>query len=105
MNQYTRVAAESELAPGQLRRVSVEGQPVLLANVGGTVYATESACTHDEGPLDEGELEDSCVRCPWHFSLFSLVTGEVVESPAEDAIRTYEVKVEGGDILVALPGS
>lgn len=100
MGEFTKVAAETDVPQGQLRRVMVDGQPVLLANVGGTVYATQAACTHDEGPLDEGELEDDCIRCPWHFSLFSLKTGEVIESPAADGIATYEVQVEDGQILI-----
>jgi 3-phenylpropionate/trans-cinnamate dioxygenase ferredoxin component len=103
MSEFIKVAAESELAPGQLRRVAVDGLDVVLANVDGTVYAFGAACTHDEGPLEEGELEEGCIRCPWHFSLFDLKTGAVLESPAADPIPVYAVRVEDGAILVAPP--
>lgn len=103
MSEFIEVARESHVAPGQLRKVTVEGQDVLLANVAGTVYAVGAACTHDEGPLDEGELEEHCIRCPWHFSLFDMRTGAVVESPAADPITVYQVRVEGGAIFVAPP--
>lgn len=101
MNDFVKVAAVTDVPPGQLKRVMAGGQPLLLANVDGTVYAAQANCTHDDGPLDEGELEQDCVRCPWHFSLFSLKTGEVIESPAADSIATYPVRVEDGEILVA----
>lgn len=101
MSEFTRVASEADVPPGRMKAVRLGGADVLLANVGGRIYATGATCTHDEGPLDEGDLEDNCVRCPWHFSLFSLETGEVLESPAADPIPTYEVRVEGGDVLVA----
>ena len=103
MSEYIKVAAESELAPGRLLRVAVDGVDVVLANVDGTIHAIGAACTHDEGPLEEGELEGDCIRCPWHFSLFDLKTGAVVESPAADPIPVYAVRVEDGAILVAPP--
>jgi 3-phenylpropionate/trans-cinnamate dioxygenase ferredoxin component len=103
MSEFVKVAAESELPPGQLRRVAVDGLEVVLANVDGVVYAIGAACTHDEGPLEEGELEGACVRCPWHFSMFDLKTGAVVESPAADPLPVYAVRIEEGAILVAPP--
>lgn len=102
MDAYTKVATVADLQPGQLRRVTINDRDILLANVGGTILAVDAVCTHDDGPLDEGELEDDCIRCPWHFSLFSLRTGEVVESPAADPIASYDVRLEGEDILLVL---
>ncbi|HUG83871.1 MAG TPA: non-heme iron oxygenase ferredoxin subunit [Euzebya sp.] len=104
MSEFTRVASVAEVPPGHLHRAEVAGQAIVLANVDGTLYAVGAECTHDDGPLDEGELEDGCVRCPWHFSLFDLATGEVIESPAPDPIPTYAVQVDGDDILVAVGG-
>lgn len=104
MSEFIEVATESQVPPGQLHKVAVEGVDVVLANVGGTIYAVGAACTHDEGPLEEGELEEHCLRCPWHFSLFDVKTGEVIESPAADPIPVYDVRVEGGTIFVAAPG-
>jgi 3-phenylpropionate/trans-cinnamate dioxygenase ferredoxin component len=105
MSEYVKVAVEAEVQPGRLRRVSVDGADVLLANVGGTIHAVGADCTHDEGPLEEGELERHCIRCPWHFSLFDLRTGEVVESPAADPVPVYDVRVERGAIFVAIRAS
>ena len=55
------------------------------------------------GPLVEGELEGETVTCPWHASIFNVKSGEVIEDPAENAIPTYEVRVEGDEIQVRKP--
>jgi nitrite reductase/ring-hydroxylating ferredoxin subunit len=102
MNELVKVASVGDVPEGQMKLVGVGGQDVLLVHSGGKFYATGAWCTHDEGPLEEGELEGNCVRCPWHFSLFSLENGEVLESPAADPIPTHRVVVEGDDVLVAL---
>ncbi len=103
MSEFVRVASVGDVPDGQMRMVGAGAQDVLLVRTGGSWYATGAWCTHDEGPLEEGELEESCVRCPWHFSLFSLETGEVIESPAADPIPVYPVRIEGDDVLVEVP--
>jgi nitrite reductase/ring-hydroxylating ferredoxin subunit len=102
MTKFINVAAESELVAGRPLRVKANGVDIVLVTLAGSVHAFGAACTHDGGPLDEGELEMGCIRCPWHFSLFDVKTGAVVESPAADPIPVYEVRVENGAILVGL---
>jgi nitrite reductase/ring-hydroxylating ferredoxin subunit len=94
------VATTSEIPPGALRSVVVGGDKVLIANVGGEFLAVSGECTHDGAPLEDGELEDDAIVCPWHFSKFCLRTGEVIHSPALDSLRTHRVTVVGNEIHV-----
>lgn len=94
------VAKVSEIAPGTTRRVLVDSTEVLLCNVGGTIYAIEDVCTHDGGPLDQGELEGEQVVCPRHGATFDVRTGDALTLPAVLALMTFEVTIEGDDVYV-----
>jgi 3-phenylpropionate/trans-cinnamate dioxygenase ferredoxin component len=94
------VAKLSEIAPGTTRRVVVDSTEILLCNVGGKMYAIEDVCTHDGGPLDQGELEGEQVVCPRHGATFDVRTGDALTLPAVLPLMTFEVTVEGDDIYV-----
>ncbi len=95
-----RVAKVSEIAPGTTRRVSADSVEILLCNVGGTIYAIEDVCTHDGGPLDQGELEGDRVVCPRHGATFDVRTGDALTLPAVLPLMTFAVSVEGDDVFV-----
>jgi nitrite reductase/ring-hydroxylating ferredoxin subunit len=97
---FVRVAGVDEIPAGKMKLVDVRGERIAVANASGEFYAFSDECTHDGGPLSEGELEGDCVTCPWHFSRFNIRTGEIVDSPAEEVILVYEVKVEDGGVFV-----
>jgi len=100
MGEFVKVASTSELAPGQARLVNIKGKEIALFNIEGNFFALENACTHEEGPLAEGDIEGHEVTCPWHGARFDIRTGEVLCAPAyEDAAR-YNVRVIGTDIEV-----
>ena len=98
--EFTRIASTSEIPDGGLHLTKLGNARIALANVGGTIYAFDDECTHDGGPLSDGELHECVVTCPWHFSSFDIRTGEIVDSPAEEPIGVYEVKVEGTEVFV-----
>lgn len=98
--EFVRVASTDEVPPGVMRKVSVGGADVVLANIDGAYYAIGNVCTHEEGPLDEGVLDGFEVECPWHGSRFDLRTGIVKQGPAGAPVAAYEVRVEGTSILV-----
>ncbi len=85
----------ADLPPGRMKLLNVGGVDVTVYNVKGTLYATEDACTHADGPLHEGELKDNIVTCPWHYSCFDVTNGAVTCPPATTPLRTYKVSVEG----------
>ena len=102
--EFVHVADRDDVPPGGMRAVTLDGARVVIADVGGTLHAFADDCSHDGGPLSEGELAGGVVTCPWHFSRFCVRSGSVVESPAEEPIRVYELELDGGAILLRRPG-
>ena len=92
----------ADLPPGTMRRVTVRGRDVLIANTGGAVLATDDACTHEDASLSCGVLAGEIVRCPLHGATFSLRDGAPRDEPAEEPLRCHEVKVEDGAIFIRL---
>lgn len=97
---WTTVLAEAELSEGELRRVSAGEVSVLLARDDGQIHALANTCSHAGGPLDEGELADGCVICPWHASTFRLTDGHIVRGPASIPQPAYQTRVRDGKIEV-----
>jgi nitrite reductase/ring-hydroxylating ferredoxin subunit len=100
--EVIHVATLAEIAPGKMRYVDIDGLPVGLANVGGTIYAFGDACRHEGGPLSAGVLIDDTVTCPWHGWTYSVRTGKALVPPVGIRIPTYEVRVEGQDVYVVI---
>ncbi|HEY5425489.1 MAG TPA: non-heme iron oxygenase ferredoxin subunit [Candidatus Tumulicola sp.] len=94
------MATRSEIAPGTTRRVVADGVEILLCNVDGQLYAVEDVCTHDGGPLDQGDLEGANVVCPRHGATFDVRTGDVITLPAVVPLMTFAVSIEGDDVFV-----
>ncbi len=110
------VARVEEIPLGDRRIVTVGGRSIGVLNVGGRFYALRNACPHHGAPLCEGVVkgtmadtavhEYSYVRhnefivCPWHGYEFTLATGRSLLEPEKTRVRTYEVTVEGGDVVL-----
>lgn len=101
-DDFTEIAKLDQIAPGQMACIEVEGRRVLLANVGGTLYATDDMCTHEDASLATGSLRGELVKCPLHGSRFSVRTGEPIEEPADEPLRCYPLRVEAGTVLIKL---
>jgi 3-phenylpropionate/trans-cinnamate dioxygenase ferredoxin subunit len=89
------VCGLAELAPGSMRLVEHDGTKIGVFNCDGTLYAIEDRCSHDNGPLAEGEFDASTctVECPRHGSLFDLTTGRPRTLPAYAPVRTFATAV------------
>ncbi len=98
---YVKVADLDELPPGERMLIEVDGQYIVLFNVDGEIYAIDDVCTHDGGPLAEGDLEDHQIICPRHGAHFDIRTGAALTMPAFEPVPTYKVRIEGKDILIA----
>ena len=99
------VAEADSFPPGSSKIVRHGNLFVGVYNCGGELYAIEDRCSHDDGPLCEGDWdEDLCrVVCPRHGSAFELSTGTPVTLPATEPVDTYPVRVVDGEIVVELP--
>ena len=101
--EYVTVATVDELAPGQRKLVDVDGEPLAVFNIAGRYFAIADRCSHDDGPVGEGELAGEEIECPRHGARFNLETGKALCLPAVVDIPAYPVRVVGQDIQVGLP--
>lgn len=85
-----------------MRGVNVEGHAILVCNVDGRCYAVKDECTHERFPLSAGHLSGGRLTCTLHGACFDVTTGEVLAPPALEELETYEVRLNGEDVLVAL---
>lgn len=100
--ERVRVLAVGELGPGLMAYCDVEGLPVALANVGGTIYAFGDTCRHEGGPLSAGALIGDTVTCPWHGWTYSVRSGKSLVPPVGLRIPTYPVFVEGDQVYIEI---
>ena len=102
MSEKIPVCAADELGPGTMRLVEHDGIKIGVFNCAGELRAIEDRCSHDDGPLAEGEFDaDSCtVECPRHGSLFDLATGRPKTLPAYAPVRTFPVSIEERTIVL-----
>ncbi len=86
-----------DLLPGEVRLVEHADLEIGVFNCAGTVYAIEDRCSHDDGPLVEGVLDEAActVECPRHGSRFDLRTGRPVSLPAYQPVDTFPVIIDG----------
>ena len=100
MPQLVTVAQDHEIAEGSVKVVEAGGRRIALCKYNGSVYAIDDVCTHDRGPLDQGELIGEEIECPRHGARFDVTTGRATRLPAIQPVRTYPVRVENGAIVV-----
>ena len=99
MAEHT-VCTTEELPEGASRIVEIDGIEIGVFNCGGELLAIEDRCSHDDGPLAEGEFDAAActVECPRHGSLFDLRSGRPKTLPAFAPVDTFDVRVEDGEI-------
>jgi 3-phenylpropionate/trans-cinnamate dioxygenase ferredoxin subunit len=99
------VAPLAEFPPGSTQIVSRGWLSVGVYNCGGNLYAIEDRCSHDDGPLAEGDWDQDLCRviCPRHGSAFDLQTGRPMSLPAFEPVDVFPVTVEDGIVRVEIP--
>ncbi|CAG0911627.1 unnamed protein product [Cyprideis torosa] len=100
MTQLTRIASLNDIYPGKTLRVMVGDKAVLLANVDGDIFAVDDLCSHEDFSLYRGCLKGDEVECSLHGARFNVRTGQPTHEPATCPIATYQVTIEGDDILL-----
>jgi 3-phenylpropionate/trans-cinnamate dioxygenase ferredoxin subunit len=97
------IGAADELAPGNLKRVVVEGRDLLLVcTESGKLRLMNNLCSHDDVPLHLGCVKGETVKCSYHGSRFNVDTGCPLEEPAEDCVRTYPLEERDGRLFTTL---
>lgn len=100
MSDWIKACSLDEVAEGQMHSFTHDDKKILLANIKGKIYATDQICTHAEADLSTGFLTEEGVRCPLHLSVFNLENGKPQNPPAEEPLKTYNVKIEQNEIYV-----
>lgn len=103
MAEY-QVAQIGEIPPGKTKIVLAGNKEVVICNVGNKYFCIDNVCTHDGGPLGEGELQGEIIECPRHGAQFDVSTGAVVSMPAVVPVATFPVKIQGDKITVVIQG-
>lgn len=96
---WIRAAKKEEVPDGTIREFQLDGKTVAVANVGGNLFAINNVCLHRGGPLGQGELNGTCVTCPWHGWQYDVSTGKVLANPAL-GVEKYAIELRGDDIFV-----
>ena len=103
MTKFVKAARVADLPPGERLWLEFEEETVILFNINGRFYCIADVCTHDGGPLEDGQVEGHEVECPRHGARFDVRTGAALCLPAVTPVPTFEVKVEGKDIYIQDP--
>jgi 3-phenylpropionate/trans-cinnamate dioxygenase ferredoxin subunit len=102
MAEFVKVADVAGLPEGGKLLAEVDGRSIAVFHVEGTFYAIDDVCTHDGGPLAEGELQGCEIRCPRHGARFDVRTGKALCFPAFEPVTTHAVEIRDGAVYVAL---
>ncbi len=101
--EYIEIAPADELPSGERLFVEVEGKPIVIFNIAGAFFSIADVCSHDDGPVGEGQLEGYRITCPRHGAQFDIQNGKVLSMPAVVDIPAYPVRVVNGMIQLGLP--
>ena len=101
--EFTEIAPLEDLPVGDRLYVNINGKRIVLLNLVGKYYAIGDICTHDGGPLGDGEVEGNEIICPRHGARFNIENGKAVGLPAVVDIPSYPVRINQGKIEIGIP--
>ena len=101
--EFVEIAPASELPNGERLYVEVEGKSIVIFNLAGQLFAIGDICSHDNGPVGEGDIEGFNIVCPRHGGEFDIRTGKAVQLPVVEDIPAYPVQVRDANIYIGLP--
>lgn len=99
---WVRAAARDDLTAGEVLGVELAGRSIALYATDGGIFATDNICTHAYACLSDGWLDGEVIECPLHAARFDVRTGKVMDPPATEDLKSYEVRVVDGEIQVRL---
>lgn len=102
MPDFRTVLKTMDIPPGALVAVDVAGVRVSVANVGGTFYAFDDTCTHEQCSLAEGDLAGTTVTCMCHGAQFDVRTGQVLAPPAPLPVNVYRTRLDGDAVQIEI---
>ncbi len=101
--EFISIASVNDLPPGERLFVEIDEKPIVVFNIAGHYYAIADLCSHDDGPVGDGDLDGMEITCPRHGARFDIRTGKVLALPAVEDIPAYPVRVMDGEIQLGVP--
>ena len=100
MSEFVTVTTTDQLLPGNREVYDLDGMWIAVFNVDGRYYAVEDRCSHDDGPLAEGELSGTVIACPRHGATFNITNGAVLSFPATQPIKRFATRIVGSEVQI-----
>ena len=101
--EFFEILPADQLPVGERLFVEIEGRSVVIFNIAGELFAIADVCSHDDGPVGEGDLNGFAITCPRHGAQFDVRSGKVLQMPAVVDIPAYPVRLEGGMVQLGIP--
>ena len=101
--EFFDILPADQLPAGERLFIEIEGQSAVIFNIAGELFAIADVCSHDDGPVGEGELDEFAITCPRHGAQFDVRSGKVLQMPAVVDIPAYPVRVVNGRIQLGVP--
>jgi 3-phenylpropionate/trans-cinnamate dioxygenase ferredoxin subunit len=101
--EFIPVASVDELKEGERLFIEIDGKPIVILHMNGEYYAIGDVCSHDDGPVGEGNVEGYEIICPRHGARFDIRTGRVLALPAFVDIPAYPIRVVDDQIEIGIP--
>ena len=101
--EFIAIAVVNDLPSGERLFVEIDQKTIVVFNIAGRYFAIDDVCSHDGGPLGDGELDGMEIVCPRHGARFDIRTGRVLSLPAVEDISAYPVRVAEDEIQIGLP--
>jgi 3-phenylpropionate/trans-cinnamate dioxygenase ferredoxin subunit len=101
--EFVPIAGIEDLPNGERIFVDIGEHPIVVFNIAGSYFAIGDVCSHDDGPVGEGDLDGLEVICPRHGARFDLRNGKAVGLPAVIDIPAFPVRVNDGQIEIGVP--
>lgn len=100
LGNWIKACDIDKVTSGELFGFDYDDKKILLTNLDGKIFATDRICTHAEADLSTGILSEEGIRCPLHLSVFDLNTGKPQHPPADESLKTYNVKIDNNEVYV-----
>jgi 3-phenylpropionate/trans-cinnamate dioxygenase ferredoxin subunit len=99
---YYEIGPVNELPAGERWFIEVDDRPIVIFNINGDLYAIDDLCSHDDGPLGDGELDGHQIICPRHGARFDVANGKSLTPPAVEDIQSYPIRITNGQVEIGI---
>jgi 3-phenylpropionate/trans-cinnamate dioxygenase ferredoxin component len=101
--EFIQIASVEQIPFGERVFIELGGKSIVLFNLAGKFFAIGDVCTHDNGPVGDGDIEENEIICPRHGARFDIRTGKATSLPALVDIPAYPVRIVEGMVEIGIP--